>query len=312
MIKSSRKKSVSTAQKTIIQAGGRMARAAKAKAIFIYLDAVDRLDAVDPLPKGCKLILVTQKHQDEINATRIKEVQKQNPHIVVLPKITMTRLSRIKIAVMLALSKEIISMGDKIVFINGMPDSATLDSILLLDTEKESELLLAHGMTSLSDAVKPEVFQEALNFAIELASRGREGKPIGTIFVLGDEEHVLQYSRQMVINPFKGYDRDECNIMNPTLKETLREFSAIDGAFVISHDGYILSAGRYLGAASDEDSIPRGLGSRHIASAGITALTDAVAIAISESTGDVRIFKNGKIFMEIEKASPTPPKIPVM
>jgi len=75
----------------------------------------------------------------------------------------------------------------------------------------------------------------------------------------------------------------------------------LDGAFVISHDGLVLTAGRYLGAASDEATIPRGLGSRHIAAAGISAMTQAVAIVISESTGDVRIFKNGKILMEIEK-----------
>ena len=188
-------------------------------------------------------------------------------------------------------------MGDKVVFIGGHHALSRLDTILLIDTEKESELLTARGMTSISDSVKPEVFQEALNISIELANRGREGKPVGTIFVLGDEDHVMQFSRQMVINPFKGYEPEECNIMNPTLKETIREFSAIDGAFVISHDGYILAAGRYLGAAMGEDSIPRGLGSRHIAAAGITSLTDAVAIAISESNGDIRIFKNGKIFI---------------
>jgi DNA integrity scanning protein DisA with diadenylate cyclase activity len=40
-----------------------------------------------------------------------------------------------------------------------------------------------------------------------------------------------------------------------------------------------------------------------VAAAGITSVTEAVAIVISESTGDVRIFKDGAIFMEIEKPS---------
>ena len=40
---------------------------------------------------------------------------------------------------------------------------------------------------------------------------------------------------------------------------------------------------------------------RHRAAAGITSLTDALAIVISEETGGVRIFHHGKIFMEIEK-----------
>ena len=98
-----------------------------------------------------------------------------------------------------------------------------------------------------------------------------------------------------------GYTEEERNILNPMLRETIREFAALDGAFVISSDGLVLTAGRHLGAAGQEDQIPRGLGSRHIAASGITALSNAVAIVISESTGDLRIFKNGKILMEIEK-----------
>ena len=39
----------------------------------------------------------------------------------------------------------------------------------------------------------------------------------------------------------------------------------------------------------------------HRAAAGITSLTDALAIVISEEMGGVRIFHHGKIFMEIEK-----------
>ncbi len=163
--------------------------------------------------------------------------------------------------------------------------------------------MTARGAEAIAESVTQEVFQVVLNLALELAHRGREGKPIGTIFVLGDEERVMQLSKQMVINPFRGYTDEESNILNPDLKETIREFSAIDGAFIISGDGRVLSAGRYLNAASEEESMPRGLGSRHMAAGGITALTNAIAIVIAESSGDVRIFKNGKILMEIEKSS---------
>ena len=46
---------------------------------------------------------------------------------------------------------------------------------------------------------------------------------------------------------------------------------------------------------------PKGLGSRHIAAAGITGATNAIAMVISESTGAVRVFKKGKVFVSIEK-----------
>ena len=64
-----------------------------------------------------------------------------------------------------------------------------------------------------------------------------------------------------------------------------------------------LAAGRHLDASGENIEIPLGLGSRHRAAAGITSLTDALAIVISEETGGVRIFHHGKIFMEIEKGS---------
>ena len=48
-------------------------------------------------------------------------------------------------------------------------------------------------------------------------------------------------------------------------------------------------------------SLPQGLGARHHAAAGITAVTEAIAITVSESTGTVTIFRHGLIVTEIEK-----------
>ncbi len=107
----------------------------------------------------------------------------------------------------------------------------------------------------------------------------------------------------MIFNPFMGYPEKERNIVSPDLRDTIKEFSALDGAFVISSDGVVMAAGRHLNAATEKESLPMGLGSRHVAGAGITAVTDAIAFVLSESTGDVRIFKGGNVFMEIEKES---------
>lgn len=298
------KQPVKRTNHAVLQAALRIAKSAKAKAMFLSLDPLNELPEEEP-PKGCSLIFVTRRNQEELEGLFPEGVPSSRP-VLHLPKVDMTRMGQVKMAVVLAISHRLIEMGDKIVFVTGHPEINTLDVILFLDTAKESEVLTTQGLDGIGDAVKPEVFQQTLAIALELASRGREGKPIGTIFVLGDEEKVLQLSKQMIINPFKGYSDEERNILNGNLKETLREFSALDGAFLISQDGLVLTAGRYLGAASDEATLPRGLGSRHIAAAGITALTKAIAIVISESTGDVRIFKNGKILMEIEK----PIKVP--
>ena len=283
----------------MLNAALKVAKSTKAKALFVSLDSVNQYPEIKSLA-GCQLIFVTKKSRTEIAQRFSKEIPNTQT-LIELPKVEMTRMSLVKTSLVLAANQHLINIGDKVIFLTGVSDSDTLDSILCLDTSKESEVVAIQGINVVCDGVKPEVFQAVLNIAIELATRGREGKPVGTTFVIGDEQKVMQLSKQMIINPFKGYTNEERNLLSGTLKETLREFATLDGAFVISGDGLVLTAGRYLGGATDESPIPRGLGSRHIAAAGITALTDAFAIVISESTGDVRIFKNGKVLMEIEK-----------
>ncbi|MFO1518953.1 MAG: diadenylate cyclase [bacterium] len=281
--------------KTILKSGIDIAKSTKAKVIFLFIDALDEWILPEKLPKGCEIVLITQKPEE------LDEFESTIKKIISIPKINLGRTGLIKLSLALALSQQLVTDGDRVVFVFGTTELMLLDTILLIEIGKEAELITSKNLSGLSETVKPEVFEHLLSLTVELANKGREGKPIGTIFVLGDQDRVMQLSKQMIINPFKGYEESERNILNPGLKETIREFAALDGAFIVGDDGTLITAGRYLGAAYDEDDVPRGLGSRHIAAAGITALTNAIAIVISESTGDLRIFKNGKIVMEIEK-----------
>jgi DNA integrity scanning protein DisA with diadenylate cyclase activity len=219
-----------------------------------------------------------------------------------IPDVPLGRINQIKMAIIQALSKGLVKKGDKWVCLSGIPQSKVLDNLLILEFGMEFEMIASSDLPVISEIVMPEVFDTLLSLALEISIEGKEGrKPVGTIFVLGKHEDVLKFSHPMVINPFQGYPEEERNILDPRLKETVKEFSSIDGAFILREDGVILAAGRHLDASGESIEIPLGLGSRHRAAAGITSLTDALAIAISEETGGVRIFHHGKIFMEIEK-----------
>lgn len=141
-----------------------------------------------------------------------------------------------------------------------------------------------------------DVIQKLLEIAIELSVEGREGAPVGAIFVVGDSRRVLRHSHQMIPNPFKGH---KINVLERNSKEIIKEFAQLDGAFVVREDGRIVAAGRYLEVEPKviDLMLPPGLGSRHIAAAGITKLTKAMAITLSES-GTIRIFKNGLMLLE--------------
>ena len=281
----------------VLQTACTIANAIQARALFLCYDSPTYVAVVQPLLEKTEIVLVSRPPEN------LEEEWPQVEKVLYVPKIELTRMGQIKMAVLMGLSAGIVNSRDRIVCVSGLPRLHQLDNILVIDLGKEFELLTSNKGANMVGTVRPEVFEGVLNLAVELANQGREGKPVGTIFTLGDHEKVLQLSRQLVINPFRGYPEEERNILDPNLRETIREFSALDGAFIIRHDGVVMAAGRHLNAALEDGELPRGLGSRHVAAAGITAVTDAVAITISESNGSVRIFKNGSIFMEIEKAS---------
>ena len=142
------------------------------------------------------------------------------------------------------------------------------------------------------------VMQSIISLAVELAREGREGRRVGAIFVVGDEKNVLAKTRPMILDPLAGHDKEVRDIHDPDLRETLKELSLLDGAFIISMDGYALSACKYLDADARGLDLPLGLGTRHVAAASITRATEATAVVVSESSV-VRVFIQGELIAEI-------------
>jgi DNA integrity scanning protein DisA with diadenylate cyclase activity len=76
----------------------------------------------------------------------------------------------------------------------------------------------------------------------------------------------------------------------------------LDGAFLIDNRGVVTAAGVYLDApATKKVRVRRGLGSRHMAAAAVTAKTNALALVISESSGNITVFAKGAVLLELEK-----------
>jgi DNA integrity scanning protein DisA with diadenylate cyclase activity len=144
----------------------------------------------------------------------------------------------------------------------------------------------------------PEILESLIGLAVEIAREGREGRRIGTLFTLGDEEAVFRKSRALILNPLEGHPESARHISDPNLRGTIKELAQLDGAFVVSSAGVVLAACRYLDAASSPVDLPLGLGSRHIAAAHISSATDAVGIVVSESSV-VRLFCHGSLIGEI-------------
>lgn len=87
---------------------------------------------------------------------------------------------------------------------------------------------------------------------------------------------------------------DEMNITvtQPIIESIFFKNSPLhDGAIIIENN--IVKATRVILPVNNEKVIPQRFGLRHRAAVGITERTDAIAIAVSEETGQISCFKNG-------------------
>jgi DNA integrity scanning protein DisA with diadenylate cyclase activity len=140
--------------------------------------------------------------------------------------------------------------------------------------------------------------EPAIELAVEIAREGREGRRIGTLFTFGDADAVLARSRPLILDPLAGHSDEVKMITDPNLRGTIKELAQLDGAFVVSDEGVVVSACRYLDAMASDVVLPFGMASRHLAGASISQVTDAVAIVVSESSM-VRVFDDGRLVAEI-------------
>jgi len=203
------------------------------------------------------------------------------------------RMAQLRSAILIALTRGIVAFTDRVCCIGGLMGSNQFDTLVVVDIEREFQTLLTGHADLVPEDVKPEVIERVIAVATELAVEGREGRPVGCLFVVGDTEKVEKLSKPLVLNPFYGYKEEDRNILNPFMDETVKEFSSIDGAFIIRGDGVVVSAGSLIQAADYDHALPSGLGSRHAAAAAISVATQCISIVVSSSTGQVMLFRRG-------------------
>ena len=277
----------------LLESAPTLPRSTSARAIVVYVDALPELDAVPP-----RTILVAR---DEDDQRRIGNLAGSNPTSINVPNVTLDRFGQVKLAAIIALSNRIIDLGDTVVFLTG-PFRALIDSTVVMSIGAEYELFDTTEQPSIDEHIRRAVFHRVLSLALDMGQHGREGRHIGALLVIGSAKQVLEHSEQMILNPFKGYDEKHRNILDQTLTETVKEYSSLDGAFIIRGNGVIETAGARIKVGLS-GGLPSGLGARHAAAAGITANTKCIAITVSESDGTVRVWRAGRLVASFETSA---------
>lgn len=196
------------------------------------------------------------------------------------------------------INKNYIKEGDRIVCV--VDESVSTGYKGLIFTFDVDKVFFNISTKKLTENIASDIVETVISIAQEIGGEGREGKKIGTAFIIGDKELLKPYLKQLIINPFNGYPEEARKITDPTIKETIKSFSQLDGVFILSKEGIIQSAGTYI----DVDTTPiaplSGMGTKHRNCAAITfTVPESIAVVVSESGGKIRVFKEGKLVMLI-------------
>jgi len=233
--------------------------------------------------------------------------QEHFPIIRIHLSATSTVYDRISHAILEAVADDLIPQGCKVLAFYSAIDPSCLDSLSVVNLGEHLNRLSGRDLRQLESRVPLKTLKVVVDLAVDIGWEGREGNPIGTLFVVGHSRRVMAMSRPAGFDPVRGYSPKERNLFDHKVREGVKEIAQLDGAILVSSEGIVVAAARYVEATSTSTlSLSPGLGARHWTAAAISRMTSAVAITVSQSTGTVRIFQNGEVALRVESRQRQP------
>jgi DNA integrity scanning protein DisA with diadenylate cyclase activity len=285
----------------LLQAARDLVKSLPADAVLLLTETSVDWDELTRMLAGCKLFVAAE------NPALTKTLRERDDWTVIdLDAEQVPTQERMNSALLKAISENQLQPGAHIVALyNGIASSEEnapepVDSLSIIHLGEHLERMTAQDLRVLGDAAPIDVLRGVVDLAAEIGREGREGQPVGTILVVGDTRKVLSMSRFQNFNPFRGYSRAERDIRNRDVREQIKEIAKLDGAILIGRDGIAEAACLHLNPRAEGVSLRKGFGSRHMAAAGISKATAAIAFAISQSSGSVRVFQRGEEVLHIE------------
>jgi diadenylate cyclase len=284
----------------LIQAARDLVKGLPADAVMLLTETPLDWEEVTRLLVGCTLFVAAE------NPALTKPLRDMEEwHVIDLDPQSLPTQDRMSNALLKAVSSQELKPGAHVVVLyNGIDtlDDAPepIDSLSVLHLGEHLERLTPRDLRVLGGVVPLDVLRSAADLAAEIGREGREGQPVGTIIVVGDTRRVLKMSSFRNFNPFRGYTKAERDIRDRSVREQIKEIAKLDGAILVGRDGIAEAACLYLDVPTDGVDLPKGLGSRHMAAAGISRHTKAIAYCISQSSGSVQVFQEGEIKLRIE------------
>ncbi len=279
-----------------LKEANKVARESRCAAILVFSDTfAGGIEVTEAFPDFRTILVTRGSSERRVEGKRIEGT-------IEVRSFSRSRLSQARSAILIGLTRGLFKPTDRLCCVGGIPASNQLDTLMVVDIEREFQSVIGRDNDLLPASVKIEVMERIIAIATELAVEGREGHAVGTLFILGDTSKVTSMIKPLVLNPFYGYKEEDRNVLNPFMDETIKEFAQMDGCFVIRGDGVVDSAGSLVHTPAEYyENLPSGFGARHSAAAAISLAADCVSIVVSTSTGQVTLFRKGVMFPLLEK-----------
>ncbi len=209
-------------------------------------------------------------------------------------------LERLQHALLEAAAAEYIRTNGEVVALYSGFQHGRLDSISHLQLDERMRRLTTRDLQMIESRVPLKTLKTVLDLAAQIGREGREGKAVGTLFVVGDTRKVLDHANDSGVDPFRGYNKTYRNLLDAKVQDDAKEIAQLDGAFIVSSEGVIERSRQMLEVSHEDLTMSKGLGARHWAAAAITRKTKAISVVVSQSTGTVRLYQDGNLVMRIE------------
>ncbi|MEK6246912.1 MAG: diadenylate cyclase [Planctomycetales bacterium] len=279
---------------TMLNVANRMANHFDAEALLVMVDGPTNWEKLRSAAKAHRLLVAADNPDFLQGATNqgIDTVVLDMPQSPVFEKLTQALLESV--------ADDLLAPGADVVAVYSGFEAGKLDSVSMIHLDEHLQRLTVRDLRQLETRVPLDTLKSVVDLAVEIGREGREGKAVGTLFVVGSVKSVLERCHPVGFDPVKGYKKSERNLSDRRVREGIKEVAQMDGAFVIGSDGTVVSAVQYIDAPADGLTMSKGLGARHWAAAAISRKTNAVAVTVSQSNGTVRIFQNGEVMLRIE------------
>ena len=280
--------------RAIVSLAVRMARHSNADALMLLAEGPPNFRILQQAAAELPVLLASDKDEDLAGAAEngIKTIR--------LPRADGPVYEQLTQALLEAVADDLLAPGADVVAIYSGFEADALDSVSVIHLDEHLRRLTSRDLRELETTVPLDTLKSVVDLAVEIGREGREGKRVGTMFVVGNSKKVMENCHPIGFDPVKGYQRKERQLSDPRVREGIKEIAQMDGAFIVSPDGVVLAAAQYVDASAAGITLSKGLGARHWAAASVSKTTGAVAVTVSESNGTVRIFQDGEVVLRIE------------